>query len=93
MISQVVALETNIRSGTKIAEKEFSVLTELLMIQLLKLDSIEADGQAKVQRKIEVIYNAFPACKTFSFACGISMIIFHQFVQKHEGTCLEFMIC
>jgi hypothetical protein len=47
------------------------------MIQLLKLDSIEADGQAKVQRKIEVIYNAFPACKTFSFACGISMIIFH----------------
>jgi hypothetical protein len=28
------------------------------MIQLLKLDSIEANGEAKVQRRIEVINNA-----------------------------------
>ncbi|KAB5520589.1 hypothetical protein DKX38_024908 [Salix brachista] len=54
LCEKVAALETNFRGGTKIAEKEFSVLIELLMIQLLKLDSIEADGQAKVQRKIEV---------------------------------------
>ena len=36
-------------------DKEFVVLTELLLMQLLKLDSIEADGEAKVQRRIEVL--------------------------------------
>lgn len=36
------------------ADKEFVVLIELLMVQLLKLDTIEADGEAKVQRRIEV---------------------------------------
>lgn len=35
-------------------DKEFVALTELLMVQLLKLDAIEADGEAKVQRRIEV---------------------------------------
>lgn len=35
-------------------DKEFVVLTELLMVQLLQLDTIEADGEAKVQRRIEV---------------------------------------
>jgi hypothetical protein len=40
--------------GTKIAEKEFLVSTELLMRQLLKLDGIEAEGEAKMQRKAEV---------------------------------------
>lgn len=55
MISQVVALETMVHGGTqKVEEKELAVLTELLMIQLLKLDTIEADGVAKVQRRIEV---------------------------------------
>ena len=45
--------------GTKVAEKEFVVLTELLMMQLLKLDSIEAEGEAKVQRRIEVTWHPF----------------------------------
>jgi len=45
----VVALET-----TMVEDKEFSILTELLMVQLLKLDSIAADGEAKVQRRAEV---------------------------------------
>ncbi|XP_044473712.1 BAG family molecular chaperone regulator 4-like isoform X2 [Mangifera indica] len=51
---KVAALGATIRGGAKVAEKEFLVLTELLMVQLLKLDSIEADGEAKVQRRIEV---------------------------------------
>ncbi|EEF45740.1 BAG family molecular chaperone regulator 4 [Ricinus communis] len=51
---KVVTLETTVSSGTLVAEKEFIVLTELLMVQLLKLDMIEADGEAKVQRRIEV---------------------------------------
>ncbi|KAK2643464.1 hypothetical protein Ddye_025227 [Dipteronia dyeriana] len=53
---KVVALETTLHGGTtkKVADKEFVVLTELLMVQLLKLDTIEADGEAKVKRKVEV---------------------------------------
>lgn len=48
-------MEISIFKGSKVDEKEFVVLTELLMRQLLKLDAIEADGEAKVQRKNEVI--------------------------------------
>ena len=48
-------MEATVRGGTKVTDKEFVVLTELLMMQLLKLDSIEADGEAKVQRRIEVL--------------------------------------
>ncbi|XP_031271861.1 BAG family molecular chaperone regulator 4-like [Pistacia vera] len=51
---KVVALEATVRGGAKVADKDFLVLTELLMAQLLKLDSIEANGEAKVQRRIEV---------------------------------------
>ncbi|KAH7549861.1 hypothetical protein ACOSP7_025165 [Xanthoceras sorbifolium] len=51
---KAVSLETTVRGGTKVADKEFLVLTELLMVQLLKLDTIEAEGEAKVERKIEV---------------------------------------
>ncbi|KAK8584598.1 hypothetical protein V6N13_138556 [Hibiscus sabdariffa] len=51
---KVIALEAIVGSGTKVAENEFLVLTELLMVQLLQLDSVEADGEAKVQRRVEV---------------------------------------
>ena len=47
-------MERAVQNGTEVADKEFVVLTELLMVQLLKLDAIEADGEAKVQRRIEV---------------------------------------
>lgn len=40
--------------GTKVSDKEFVVSTELLMRQLLTLDGIEAEGEAKLQRKVEV---------------------------------------
>ncbi|XP_058110326.1 BAG family molecular chaperone regulator 4 [Magnolia sinica] len=54
LAEKVLALEAVVHRGTRVAEKEFVVLTELLMMQLLKLDSIEAEGEAKVQRRIEV---------------------------------------
>lgn len=53
-------------------EKELVILTELLMEQLLKLDTIEADGEAKVQRRIEACdylcsaYYIFSVIKTTS---------------------------
>ncbi|KAJ1419312.1 Ubiquitin-like domain superfamily [Sesbania bispinosa] len=51
---KVTALEVAINAGNKASEKEFLVLTELLMGQLLKLDGIKAEGEAKLQRKAEV---------------------------------------
>jgi hypothetical protein len=41
-------------AGRKLEDKEFLVLTELLMMQLLKLDGIEAEGEVRAQRKAEV---------------------------------------
>ncbi|XP_058091697.1 BAG family molecular chaperone regulator 1-like [Magnolia sinica] len=49
------SLEAIMHGGTKVAEKEFVVLTELFMVQLLNLDSIDAEGEAKVQRRSEVL--------------------------------------
>ncbi|XP_052207697.1 BAG family molecular chaperone regulator 4-like isoform X2 [Diospyros lotus] len=45
---QAISLETSVKNGTSVADKDFVVLTELL-----KLDAIEADGEAKVQRQVE----------------------------------------
>lgn len=38
------------------AEKDVLNLIELLMNQLLKLDGIMADGDVKLQRKMQVIF-------------------------------------
>ncbi|KAK7300905.1 hypothetical protein RJT34_11756 [Clitoria ternatea] len=54
LYQKVVDLETSVCSGTKVEDSEFAISTELLMVQLLKLDSIAADGEAKVQRRVEV---------------------------------------
>ncbi|XP_021891055.1 BAG family molecular chaperone regulator 4 [Carica papaya] len=51
---RVAALEVAVNSGTKVVNEEFDMSAELLMRQLLKLDSIEAEGEAKMQRKAEV---------------------------------------
>ncbi|KAJ7567202.1 hypothetical protein O6H91_02G136600 [Diphasiastrum complanatum] len=51
---QLSFIERNVETGSKVPETDFDVLTEMLMRQLLKLDSIEADGDAKVQRKLQV---------------------------------------
>ncbi|XP_022144063.1 BAG family molecular chaperone regulator 4 isoform X2 [Momordica charantia] len=51
---RVAALEVAVNGGTTVVDKEFVVSTELLMRQLLKLDSIDAEGEAKLQRKAEV---------------------------------------
>ncbi|KAK8966730.1 BAG family molecular chaperone regulator 4 [Platanthera guangdongensis] len=53
LVEKVNTLESSLRMGTKVADQEFVVLTELLMRLLLKLDGIEADGEAKMQRRTE----------------------------------------
>ncbi|OMO97909.1 Ubiquitin [Corchorus olitorius] len=54
LAGQVSALETIITKGGKVAEKDVLNLIELLMNQLLKLDGIMADGDVKLQRKMQV---------------------------------------
>ncbi|KAK6118258.1 hypothetical protein DH2020_048044 [Rehmannia glutinosa] len=51
---QVSALQAVVDSGTKVDNKDIIYLTEMLMRQLLKLDGIEAEGEGKLQRKMEV---------------------------------------
>lgn len=51
---RVAAVEVAVNNGTKLANEEFEMPAELLMRQLLKLDGIEAEGEARVQRKAEV---------------------------------------
>lgn len=51
---RVAELEVLVHDGTKVEEKKIVEPTELLMRQLLKLDGIEAQGEARVQRKAEV---------------------------------------
>ncbi|XVE64165.1 hypothetical protein DITRI_Ditri07aG0080100 [Diplodiscus trichospermus] len=54
LAGQVSALESIISKGGKVAEKDVLKLIELLMNQLLKLDGIIADGDVKLQRKMQV---------------------------------------
>ncbi|XP_020210386.1 BAG family molecular chaperone regulator 4 [Cajanus cajan] len=56
LAERVSALEVAVDGGTRVSDKEFLMSTELLMRQLLKLDGIEAEGEAKIQRKAEVEY-------------------------------------
>lgn len=51
------------QNGIKILDNEFVVLIELLMMQLLKLDSIEANGEARDQRRTEVNSNCVSLTK------------------------------
>ncbi|KAL6503272.1 hypothetical protein OROHE_023901 [Orobanche hederae] len=50
---QVCAMQALADRGIKVGDKEVGYLSEMLMRQLLKLDGIEAEGEGRVQRKME----------------------------------------
>lgn len=52
------SLESIISKGGKVVETDVLSLIEKLMNQLLKLDGIMADGDVKLQRKLQVLYCA-----------------------------------
>ncbi|BBN14968.1 hypothetical protein MPTK1_6g15890 [Marchantia polymorpha subsp. ruderalis] len=54
LAGQISELEASISTGFTAHDSDFTVLTELLMRQLLKLDTIQADGEAKALRRTEV---------------------------------------
>ncbi|CAK7343828.1 unnamed protein product [Dovyalis caffra] len=53
LAERVAALEVAVNGGTKVSEDELVVCAEMLMRQLLKLDTVEAEGEARIQRKAE----------------------------------------
>lgn len=48
------AVEAAVKSGRRLRDNAIAEPTELLMCQLLKLDGIKAEGDAKSQRRILV---------------------------------------
>ncbi|CAI9106825.1 OLC1v1006054C1 [Oldenlandia corymbosa var. corymbosa] len=54
LAGQVSAYESVISRGGRVAEKDLLNLIEVLMNQLLRLDGIVADGDVKLQRKMQV---------------------------------------
>ncbi|KAL6541786.1 BAG molecular chaperone regulator 3 [Orobanche gracilis] len=54
LAAQVSSLESVISKGGKVAEKDIVNLLDSLMKHLLKLDGIIADGDVKLQRKMQV---------------------------------------
>ncbi|XP_058069818.1 BAG family molecular chaperone regulator 4-like isoform X1 [Magnolia sinica] len=88
------SLEAVMHGGTKVAEKEFVVLTELFMAQLLKLDSIDAGGEAKVQRQSEILLSCELEsrgiiCFSAKYACVYTHTHPDQWCECHTigGTC------
>ncbi|KAG6431788.1 hypothetical protein SASPL_109871 [Salvia splendens] len=54
LAKKVGAIELEINGGKKVVETVFLGLIELLMKQLIKLDAIVADGDVKLQRRMQV---------------------------------------
>ncbi|XP_047306892.1 BAG family molecular chaperone regulator 1-like [Impatiens glandulifera] len=54
LAKQVACLVNEIECGKRVVEKVLLNLIELLMTQLIKLDSISADGDVKLQRRMQV---------------------------------------
>lgn len=50
----MASIESTINSGKKVEELVLLNLTESLMIQLINLDGISADGEIKLQRRMQV---------------------------------------
>ncbi|XP_062192844.1 BAG family molecular chaperone regulator 1-like [Phragmites australis] len=53
LASKVSALETIVSKGGKVVEADVVTLTEALMNELVKLDSIAAEGEVKAQRRVQ----------------------------------------
>ena len=53
LASKVSALETIVGKGGKVVEADVVTLTEALMNELVKLDSVAAEGDVKAQRRMQ----------------------------------------
>lgn len=81
------AFESIISKGAKVVEKDLVKLIELLMNQLLKLDGIVAEGDVKLQRKMQVITSIL-AFRFIAEGMDLILVLFAQVkrVQKYVET-------
>ncbi|MCO5612730.1 hypothetical protein L7F22_066999 [Adiantum nelumboides] len=86
--TQVSSLEATIENGNTVAENTFPMLSELLMQQLLNLDSIEAEGEAKLQRKTEAAYGYTPLVPT-NFVLQHKVALADQLVQEMQDVLVQ----
>eukprot|EP00252_Welwitschia_mirabilis_P020415 TRINITY_DN5000_c0_g2_i1.p1 TRINITY_DN5000_c0_g2~~TRINITY_DN5000_c0_g2_i1.p1 ORF type:complete len:255 (-),score=45.99 TRINITY_DN5000_c0_g2_i1:387-1151(-) len=54
LVNKVSSIEANVNAGKKVPDTEIAMSIELFMRQLVKLDSISAEGEAKIQRRLQV---------------------------------------
>ncbi|KAI9122452.1 hypothetical protein K1719_006292 [Acacia pycnantha] len=53
LTEQVSAIENSISNGVKVSELQITTLTEMLMRQAIKLESIQAEGDASQQKNLQ----------------------------------------
>lgn len=75
-IVQVTALEATASRGVKIAEVDVENLIEMLMSKLIQLDGIVAEGDLKMQRRMQVIFIIFKLLYIIISIYTILVIIF-----------------
>ncbi|KAK3016718.1 hypothetical protein RJ639_007530 [Escallonia herrerae] len=63
---EVATLKEIVHGGVEVDEKDIVALTELLMRQLVKLDGIDAEGDGKTQRKMELMEVSGPVASSFT---------------------------
>ena len=54
LFAQVSAIEKSISNGNKVPEVQITTVVEMLMRQAVKLDAISAEGDARVQKNVQV---------------------------------------
>lgn len=75
-IVQVTTLEATASRGVKIAEVDVENLIEMLMSKLIQLDGIVAEGDLKMQRRMQVIFIIFKLLYIIISIYTILVIIF-----------------
>ena len=63
-----------INKGGKVAEKDLVTVIELLMNELVKLDGIVAEGDVKLQRKMQVC-KIKKIIEAFSMFLGLFLVV------------------
>ncbi|KAF9620384.1 hypothetical protein IFM89_011757 [Coptis chinensis] len=53
LVEQVTSIEKSISSGKNVPEVQITILTEMLMRQAIKLDSISTEGEASSQKSLQ----------------------------------------
>lgn len=68
-LDQVSALEAIVNRGGRVVEHDVTNLIESLMNELIKLDAVVADGDVKLQRRMQVKSIVLFVCLLILIGC------------------------